>query len=225
MRIEKNAVEAFELAAVDYLLKPVNLERLSKTIHRLEESNERTTLQSSQMFPMVCCFGPLHFQWNGKQPQNIWVRWRLSKAKELFAYFVQHRQKMIPKDVLIELFWSETDLEKGLVCLNTAIYRIRKTLKSIDFNITITNYDNNYLLELNDTLLDVVQWEEGIKMLPPLSEETLSKYQEYINLYSGDYLRDIDYLWAENERARLKILWLKLVEEVAEFLLSKRQVC
>lgn len=42
---DEYALQAFDLSAVDYLLKPVTAERLSKTLEKLKKMNRNTTAE------------------------------------------------------------------------------------------------------------------------------------------------------------------------------------
>lgn len=212
------AVKAFDLNAVDYLLKPVQIDRLRKTIERLREQLKNTTIYVNNE-EMVCCFHSLQF----KTFEVLDVRWRTSKAKELFSFLLQHRGKPVSKSVLLDLFWPESDWNKGFAHLYTTIYQIRQLLSSINFNIKIKSLDNNYILELNGVKVDVQDWEQEIEFLPPIREQTLSQYLKVIDAYRGNYLEEEGYLWAESERERLRALWLSHATKVAEYLVSNGQ--
>ncbi|WP_249685442.1 winged helix-turn-helix domain-containing protein, partial [Bacillus velezensis] len=58
------------------------------------------------------------------------MKWRTSKAKELFAFILNHRDETIYRDTILELFWPESDIDKASKQLDTAIYTIRQTLKN-----------------------------------------------------------------------------------------------
>lgn len=209
------AVKAFDLNAVDYLLKPVQMDRLSKTIHRLRKDIKKSTSEITG-YDQVCCFRSLHFKRSGA----INVRWRTSKAKELFAFLLQFHGKPVSKSMLLDLFWPNTDLEKGIAHLYTTIYQIRRMLREINFNIKITSLDNNYVLDLNGVTLDIKEWEQKVELLPPISKDTLSQQIQVLELYRGDYLAEESYSWAESERERLRALWLSHATKVADFLVS-----
>lgn len=84
------ALEAFEVNAIDYLLKPVIYTRLEKTINRLKERiqlykepdhhHEYLTAHSMGNFQLY--FG-----------QNQEVKWRTKKVKEFFIYLWVHQKK------------------------------------------------------------------------------------------------------------------------------------
>ncbi|UZM99740.1 winged helix-turn-helix domain-containing protein [Lysinibacillus sp. MHQ-1] len=59
------------------------------------------------------------------------LKWRTSKAKELFAYLLNHRDEIIYRDTILELFWPESDRDKASKQLYTAVYTIRQTLKKL----------------------------------------------------------------------------------------------
>lgn len=214
------AVKAFEINAVDYVMKPVESKRLAETVRRL--SKHTTPANTFDRSHMVCCFQTLQFVSLQENIEVVDVKWRTSKARELFAFLIQHRQRPVRREVIVELFWPESDLDKGYAQLYATIYQIRKMIQSIGFHITITSADQSYTLDLNEVKLDVEEWEKGMSELLKVSKESLLKDQSILNLYRGDYLIEEGYLWAESERERLRTLWLTYIEKVSDHLVSKK---
>ncbi len=107
--------------------------------------------------------------------------------------------------------------------LYSAVYQIRKSIASANFDIVIVNQENSYRLDLNSVQLDVDEWEKGLKQAPVLTRETVGMHRLLLDLYKGDYLEKEEYVWAEAERERLRILWLQHVFEVADYLVSDQQ--
>jgi len=124
---DQYALDAFNLHAVDYLLKPIQISRLEKTLDRLEQINNKHK-KSSRNSTIINLFGGLRVVLPDGQTQIL--KWRTSKAKELFAYLLNHRDEIIYRDTILELFWPESDRDKASKQLYTAIYTIRQTLKN-----------------------------------------------------------------------------------------------
>ena len=221
---DEYAVKAFELNAIDYILKPIKRDRLKKTLQRITKSDKKiSTLDTSTKTPMVCAFQSLSFALYNNITEVLEVRWRTSKVRGIFAFLLQHRGVFIRKDTLLDLFWPNLEIEKGYTQLYSAIYQLRKTLSARNVDICITNLENGYKLDMNGVKLDVEEWETGIKELPIVNKDTLPIHQHLLTLYRGDYLANEDFLWAENERERLKILWIKHISKVADYLASDSQ--
>lgn len=220
------AVKAFELNAVDYLLKPINEERLSKTIGRLmqEQTNENQILEAvseDDDQPIVCCFKSLHFKRGVHSKEAIDVQWRTSKARELFAYLIHEREQFVRKDVILDLFWPDADIKSGSAQLYTTIYQIRKTLEKISFPINITSSVNSYKLELNEVGLDFEIMEKELKEIAFITQDISRKYKKLLELYIGDYFEEDDYLWATSEQNRLRILWVTNLKRLADFYINQ----
>lgn len=59
------------------------------------------------------------------------TRWPSRKSRMLLAYLAAEQNRLVPKDVLIELFWPDFSLPRGSNNLSIAIHQIRTTLKEL----------------------------------------------------------------------------------------------
>lgn len=214
---DQYAIDAFNLHAIDYLLKPVLISRLEKTLERLDQINNKVK-EIKPRLTVIKLFGGLHVVLPDGRTQPI--KWRTSKAKELFAYMLEHKNEMIFRDTILELFWPESDIDKASKQLYTAIYTIRKTLKNYGVEgvkISSPLLSSGYKLVVENIVVDVEQWLSRLKLLPPIQQTTVDEHEQVFQMYTGDYLGDCDYLWAESERERLRRLWLYHAQQLSEF--------
>ncbi|MFB9274831.1 response regulator [Cohnella cellulosilytica] len=217
---DQYAVKAFELYALDYVLKPVNAQRLRQTMERV---GEKLAVKRARQAPAanascVRCFGQLRFQHPGAEEQV--PKWRTNKVQELFAYLLHHRNRPIGRSVLLELLWPEIEESKGVQHLYTAIYHIRKTLKACGMDgisIHTGEPENGYKLDLGDAGVDAEVWEDEVRRLGALDGNSAERYESVLDKYSGDYLEGYEYLWAEHERERLRLLWQLQMNKLGEF--------
>ncbi|MDO6658718.1 response regulator [Anaerobacillus sp. 1_MG-2023] len=211
---KKYAVEAFELNATDFLLKPIYQQRVSKTIHRIKEyynptpKNEQHKNESTLLLNLC---GDLTFNLDHHELDR--VKWRTTKARELFIYLVQNHEKPIPKNELMFMLWPDFTIEKASAQLYTSIYQIRKTLKRFSDYITIKSIQDSYILIMKNVKIDIIEWEKGIESLPSLSSNSISNYEEVMNIYTDTYLEKDDFLWADSERYRTKKHGIKQLQK------------
>jgi len=226
------AVEAFELAAIDYVLKPVHPQRLERTLSRIRtepvppsrpeepaEANARTRdgtdgkagATKIRFLGQFECIGP-----NG---QRLELHWRTAKAKELFIYLLYKRGAAVPKERLIDLLWPEMDEEKALTNLHTTVYQVRRLLKDQVLPCKLSYVENSYRLEVPDVGFDADRWDAEVKeaLQDPLFDSVrLQRLKRLCGAYSGDFLEQEGYLWAEDERQRLRLLWLEAARRAAD---------
>ncbi|WP_339238796.1 response regulator [Paenibacillus sp. FSL R5-0517] len=208
---DQYAVHAFELQALDYVMKPIQKDRLKQTVSRVREklSVKREQRSKDTNVPLICCFNQIQFKLPGKDIQV--AKWRTSKAQELFAYLLHHRNQVIHRSVLLELLWPGMEEEKTAHQLYTTMYHVRQTLKTCNMDmikIQSGHLEAGYRLELGEAQLDSEQWEREIRQWKAVDASTVHAYEQALHLYKGTYLGNYEYMWAEPERERLRYLWL-----------------
>lgn len=214
---DEYAIKAFELNAIDYLMKPVQLERLKETIRRVVEREKQP---SPKKFPslFIRVLGDFTIEINGEKSE--FITWRTKKAEELFLYLLHHKDKLVRKSTLIELLWQEVELERANSLLYTTIYYVRQTLRPYHNHIRVKNASDGYVLETKDVVLDVEKWKKELASLPAINETTIERYTEVMQQYKGPYLQEYNYLWAEADQYRLEQQWLTVALEIANFYLQ-----
>ncbi|WP_230199477.1 response regulator [Bacillus ndiopicus] len=219
---DRYAIDAFNIHAIDYMLKPIQKERLHKTLARLQlllsdkpiQKSNSTCLQLLGGLKVVSADGQVHS-----------MKWRTTKAKEIFSYILSRHEKTISKDALLELFWSGVDMERSVKQLYTTIYTIRKTLKQYDLHdvqISSLQLDSGYRLQLGNVLVDVDEWTKQLKDLPDLTKDTYKKHEQVFQAYQNHFLKDCDYIWAESERERLKRMWRQHALQLSKFYIKEQ---
>lgn len=222
---QEYAVKAFELNALDYLLKPVHHNRLALTLQRLTLSNppagERTAANVNTPKPTLCCLQSLHYVNAAGTAQRF--PWKTLKAQELFAYLLYYREKTVNKQILMDLLWPKYDTERATTQLHTAIYQIRKMIKSAELDLEVKYKDDGYRLAWGALKLDVEEWECSVREAPPLDTDNLPRHLAIMNAYAGDYLEEHRYAWAEYEWERIRTIWLNHTEAIAQYYVSQGQ--
>ncbi|OMF28767.1 response regulator [Paenibacillus sp. FSL H8-0259] len=220
------AIEAFELNAADYLLKPVTSQRLSKTLERLEvriEQNEASVETLPEPAAAVkqlsiLCFKRLEFM-DSTEPGRK-MQWRTSKAQEVFALLLHNRGQWILKDTIVDWVWPDFQPEKAVTNLHTTVYHIRKLLKAWDMDVQVEFSQERYRLTKENVLLDLEEFEQGYCSTSVESEEEWARREAVLSLYRGDYLEEHHYDWAETRRKELQVRFIRMSLHSAEYELS-----
>ncbi|WP_042143403.1 response regulator [Paucisalibacillus sp. EB02] len=201
----KYAIEAFELFAFDYMLKPILINRLNKTVNRLKQRLKNDSLPLKEDKDIyIQCFNQIKVIKDGGKAEVL--KWRTTKAQELFAYLFHNRDKIVNRETLMDLLWPNTNNTQQLY---TTIYQIRRTLKKYGLgSVSIKSSNGGYILSVENIRIDIEEWEHNLYQLEPLSSMNRMEHEQVFNDYQGDYLGDYGYLWAEGEKERYRRLWL-----------------
>jgi len=201
---EEFAVKAFELQALDYLLKPVQTERMKLTVEWIASRLNDEASRGPVSGPIrIRCFQRMEIEFNRREL----LPWRTAKAQELFAYLLFRRHHNVRKDALIDILWPGAETKKAYTQLYTTIYQLRRSLESAKLPIRIVNSGNGYSLDLGDLVTDAEQWEQLLRQEAESDAINVKRYEELLLHYRGDYFEEHDYVWAEHERQRQRDLW------------------
>lgn len=220
------AIKAFELNAVDYLLKPLIRERLEKTFQRVSAKRKAMAYgdEGEGLHKKILCANTLMVQSPGQLPEL--PKWRTTKAQELFAYLLQRRDETVHKSTILELLSPELDKKRAMTQLYTAIYQIRQCLQSTGLDIAIHNVSiqESYILRLSEGVtVESEIWERELQLARESMPARYDRIGELLAEYDGSYLRDHDYVWAESERERLRQLWMSHARQLAVYLEEQRR--
>lgn len=189
------AVDAFEVSAVDYLLKPVHEKRLIKALKKAEKSIIHVDDRQRNNAFYVRTLGSFQLL----TPNKEVVKWRTKKVKELFLYLWMNRNRMVLSSVIKEVLWPEIDEEKSTANLHTAIYHLRRVFKPQGIEQPVILVNNCYQLQVELTS----DYEELNAMLDQ-DRYNEAFIQKILHLCNGDFLLGEEYEWAIQLKYQLK---------------------
>lgn len=200
---DEYALDAFNVQAVDYILKPINKSRLEKTVRRIGQRRKQPNPPSN--------LGPLlHASFLGGfrvDHQNEPIKWRTKKVKEFCAYLI-HQGKPVHREKIMEELWPNRTVDKASAMLHTTVYHLRKELKSHGLHDSVKYVDERYSLssEFNS---DVQNLQKILNQTHVKSEDV----KKLIDLYKNHYLAEEYYDWALEEREQLQKKVTQFIEK------------
>jgi two-component system LytT family response regulator len=212
------AVKAYELDALDYIIKPVRHDRLVKTLTRIHEEHIVEAGNTPPERVRIRLFRTLQIEYFGQEPE--FIAWRTAKAQELFAYLVHASGKLVRKEALNDILWPNSPQKKAYTHLYTTIYQLRKTLSTLNVGIHIKSGDEGYVLEKSGVRIDKEEWETTILAITEVTANNIDELLRIMPVFRGHYLQEYDYVWAIEERERLNMLWLRTATRIADYLMG-----
>ncbi len=180
---EEYAVDAFELAAVDYLLKPIRRERLAKTVSRLIPPN-----RSKEQRLFVSCFGGFRVLADGEKGDVI--NWRSPKVEELFAFLVC--KGSVSRDEIADTLWDGFTPDKALKNINSTVYYIRKALQQYGLERCLITTHRQISIDAKMVICDLYEFER-LQKGAWNTKQALEKLNE---LYRGELFQGKIYEWS-----------------------------
>lgn len=166
----------------------------------------------------VCCLGPFRVY----QHDRLVEDWASRKGKLVFKYLVTHRERPIPKEVLMDLFWPDSSPDAARNNLNVAIYGLRQSLhQNSPDESHILYQDDCYLINPDlDIWVDVEAFRDHLARARRLDENSpagaIPEYHLAEALYTGDFLDEDRYEdWASAPRQQLKDAYLDVLERLS----------
>jgi DNA-binding SARP family transcriptional activator len=172
---------------------------------------------------VVYCLG----QFRVYQDDQLITDWPSGKGKCIFKYMIANRGRPVPKEVLMDLFWRESDPDSARNNLNVAIYGLRQALRATrpDFSHIIFQ-DDHYLLNSSMALWvdaeEFVEHYEAGRKLENTGRASRAKkeYEVAEGLYQGDFLEEDLYEdWPMPRREGLKDNYLVILDRLSRYYL------
>ncbi|KYG91337.1 response regulator transcription factor [Metasolibacillus sp. FSL H7-0170] len=125
---EHYALEAFNVQAADYILKPLDKSRLLKAIDRIQQRRKTSNIEHSTEPTII---GALHFHiHSGKVSINNTMLSLATKEFQILFFLAQHAGLTFPASELYQLIWDEDSIGQTQA-LRVHISNLRRKLEAI----------------------------------------------------------------------------------------------
>lgn len=205
---DRYAVSAFENDALDYLLKPLEVDRLHRTVNRVKRAIAYRRAEEREPAPAATepaagAPGNLSVQLLGEIQVSVEgrgrLKWRTSKEKELFAYLAVHYGSRVHRDVLLDELWPDEHYQKAKVYLHTCVSYLRRDLRQLGMEDAVIYEDEKYSLIPALEHSDYREFVETAATLLSSGGSHADSLERMVALYSGRLFRSEDYQWADEE--------------------------
>ena len=204
------AVEAFELNALDYMVKPIEKERILKTLQRLRSA--KPTAACIETGVTINCFGKMSILIDGKEVRNNLRK----KAEELMAFLVCHGGRFVTKERIIDALWPDADREKAANNLYVAFHNLKTPAISV-LGTCVESVRGKMRICAEQIKCDVFSFRELCKSLDVIDANTIGDAEKAFELYGGMLFEENFYSWAEIEQAELDVMYLALLDKILEY--------
>lgn len=203
------AVQAFEMNALDYLIKPVSAERLGKTLDRLNKKTENL-LKNRDI--KIRCFGRFHVMVGAEM-----IRFRTDKAAELLAFLIDSRGSVVGRSKIIDSLWGEFEGDRALIHFNTTLYYLKKAFQACGVHISIQYDRGNYCLNTEGIDCDYIKFWNFFESTEFPGWDNVKKMEETSRLYAGEYLAGWESDWVVVKRLQTEERYIALLHSLAEY--------
>lgn len=153
-------------------------------------------------------------------------------VQAFLGYLLIHRHRVHSREVLAGIFWGDSPEEQARNCLNTMVWRLRRTLEP-DPTPRGTYLVRTPLAEVgfnrnSDYWLDAAFFEKQLSRLLQkpagmLNSAEAEALERALKLYTGDLLEGLYSDWALVARERMRALYLKGLEHLMGYYGHQRE--
>ncbi len=202
---DEYALQAFDMGALDYLLKPVTAERLSKTMDKVRKIH-RSTAAAQPTIEVLLFNGFKIYQRDlDKEPLKL----RSPKTEELFAFLIC--KGTVSREEIIDTLWSGLEPDKAWKNLNSTLYYIRKAIGTS----TIKASRNEIRVEEGSINCDLYEFDRLLKQIRYAPEKRTEWFKQAEAMYTGAFLKGKDYEWATDKTRQLEQEYIGVLELAA----------
>jgi len=214
------ALETFKVNALNYIMKPVSVKEIAKTLLRISRyKNIVTPIQKKEEF-RIKCFG-------GFEVMNAFgmpVKWISKKSSELLAFFIMNRNCKMDKWTIGEALWPEASEQQVTRNFHTTLFRLRKTLKEEGIPIKICSEKGSregYLCDIGQLNCDVIKLKEYMLQNLTIDENNISKYESMKSYFKDELFEGLNYTWCSLEKENFSRYFIDVLEDMTRYYINK----
>jgi predicted ATPase/DNA-binding SARP family transcriptional activator/Tfp pilus assembly protein PilF len=148
------------------------------------------------------------------------TRFRTQKTGSLLGYLALYGSRSHPRDVLIELFWPDSDLKAARTNLSVALNALRRQLEPPGILAGAVILANRAQVRLNPHAFttDTEAFEDALRQAETQTEaaEQVAFWRYAIELYRGDLMPGYYEDWVLTERDRLRDAYLRTLRQIIQ---------
>ncbi len=143
-----------------------------------------------------------------------------AKARELLGYLACHRNRDLPREVVIGTLWEDMQEEQGKRALRQTLWQLQSALGQFQITASrpLIEADGEWLRLNPDSgiWIDIVRFEELEKMtrIPmggTIPSDHIQNLKEAVSIYRGHLLEDCLSDWCNDERRVLSVKYLRML--------------
>ena len=215
------AVEAFDIRALDYLLKPLMQEKVDRAVGRMLDAMGAASLKGTELAGCkVFCLGK--FEVYGTVSDEA-VKWRTSKVEELFAYLLCNQNITVPKLQLIDKLWPDDETGNVENKLHATVSMLKKSLKEAALEISIQFSSGGYRMEPGSEFVwDAEEFSKFAAKELPVNPDTVGGFEKIAGVYRGGFLQEKEYRWCITERNSLQKKHTNIIKKMVVYFLGQK---
>ncbi|MDF2878172.1 MAG: hypothetical protein K0S30_1268 [Clostridia bacterium] len=195
---DQYAIKAFELHAMDYILKPIEEERIRQAIKRAELYNKMVDQETESCSIRIECFKRFSLY---KDNKLVNLNWRSKKCEELLAFVACHKGDYVSKAKIVDALWPDADREKGYNNLYATVYYLKKKMKEVGIGLAIESKKDKMRLDVTCIEIDIIKFEAFYKD---------NKSKEAKEIYKAMLLEEHDYLWCMTLQQKYDMMYMQI---------------
>jgi len=224
---DEHAVKAYEMSALDYVMKPVTAERLASTMEKIRRVRREPSAGDPFGGPAgertleVRLFNGLGIRLRDAGGTYESVKLRSPKTEELFAYLVCKRSA--GREEIAETLWGGLPPVKAWKNLNSTLYYIRKAIPASKGASRIETIGNEIRWIADGLYCDLYEFERIGKEIRRDPDKNAALFEQADALYAGPLLHGKPYDWVGEYAREIEGLHIELLELEARYDLRRGQ--
>lgn len=216
------ALEAFEVHAFDYIVKPITQTRLENVISRANKRLLGSTPKKANMekiFLSIYCLGGFDV----RDSYDKTVFFSSSKSAELIAYLAMKKGRFVSKWSIMEDIFQGMPRHNAETYLNTTVYKLRKALEPYGMKSAIISANESYRIYMTNIYVDYLDFERNVNSYFSFNKENIEMALKVEKLFVGELFADKDYIWSVYDKQRFFEIYWSFGKRLVNYLVEIRQ--